>query len=84
MDKEERPSPVVSSKRRRRIIEIPPGAHAPLEDPTVAPEGYPIKGNANSMLYHVPGSRHYKACIAEVWFATPEDAEAAGFRKPKR
>ncbi len=46
------------------------------------PEGYDIKGNADSMLYHTPGSRFYKRTVAEVWFATEEDAEAAGFSKP--
>jgi len=54
------------------------GSAAPLDDGS-APEGYEIKGNADSMLYHVPGSRYYKATKAEVYFATVEDAEAAGF-----
>ena len=31
------------------------------------------------MKFHVPGSRWYDATIAEVWFRTPEAAEAAGF-----
>jgi large subunit ribosomal protein L4 len=63
--------------------EVPygPGSHAPLEDDE-QPEGFPIKGNADSMLYHVPGSRSYNQTKAEVWFATEEDAEAAGFSKP--
>ena len=34
------------------------------------------------MLYHTPGSRFYKRTVAEVWFATEEAAEAAGFSKP--
>ena len=46
------------------------------------PEGYEIKGNADSMLYHVPGSAFYKRTVAEVWFDTEENAEAAGFQKP--
>jgi large subunit ribosomal protein L22 len=54
------------------------GSAAPLDDGS-APEGYEIKGNADSMLYHVPGSRYYKATKAEVYFATVADAEAAGF-----
>ena len=58
-----------------------PGSHAPLEDGS-APAGFEIKGNAQSNLYHVPGSRYYKATVAEVWFATEEAAEAAGFSKP--
>ena len=31
------------------------------------------------MLYHVPGSRNYGATVAEVYFATAEDAESAGW-----
>ncbi|HTJ75764.1 MAG TPA: hypothetical protein VL337_10405, partial [Acidimicrobiales bacterium] len=58
-----------------------PGSHAPLEDDG-QPEGFEIKGNADSMLYHVPGSHFYNQTKAEVWFATEEDAEAAGFSKP--
>lgn len=45
-----------------------------------------IKGNINSRgerIYHVPGSRYYDRTIAEVWFCTEEEAEAAGFRAPK-
>jgi large subunit ribosomal protein L22 len=57
------------------------GSHAPLEDGEM-PEGYPIKGNAQSMLYHEPDSRYYGATKAEVWFDTVEAAEAAGFSKP--
>lgn len=59
------------------------GSHAPLEDADQAPEGFPIKGNADSHLYHVPGSQFYDRTVAEVWFATAEDAEKAGFSLPK-
>ncbi|NVM96768.1 50S ribosomal protein L4 [Arthrobacter sp. AETb3-4] len=45
---------------------------------TDAAEGT-IKGNKDSMKYHVPGSRWYDATVAEVWFATVEEAKAAGF-----
>ena len=58
-----------------------PGSAEPLEDGS-APEGYEIKGNADSMLYHVPGSRYYGATKAEVYFETVEDAESAGFSAP--
>jgi len=58
-----------------------PGSHAPLADGG-QPEGYPIKGNADSKLYHGPDSRYYEATVAEVWFATAEDAERAGFSAP--
>ena len=58
------------------------GSHAPLEDGS-QPEGFDIKGNADSMLYHNTDSRFYKQTKAEVWFDTEESAEAAGFAKPK-
>ena len=57
------------------------GSHAPLEDGSM-PDGYEIKGNAQSMLYHAPGTRYYGATKAEAWFATEQAAEAAGFSKP--
>jgi large subunit ribosomal protein L17 len=58
------------------------GSHAPLADRSEVPVGFPIKGNLGSKLYHVPGSPFYKRTVAEVWFATPQVAEAAGFRLP--
>ena len=55
-----------------------PNSAAPLEDGS-APEGYEIKGNTTSMKFHAPGGRWYDATVAEVWFKSPADAEAAGF-----
>ncbi|MDU0347779.1 50S ribosomal protein L17 [Actinomyces sp. MRS3W] len=47
---------------------------------TEAPDAdHQVKGNEDSMKYHVPGSRWYDNTVAEVWFASAEDAEAAGF-----
>ena len=51
-------------------------------DTDEAPEGFEIKGNAQSMLYHAPGTRYYKQTKAEYWFDTVENAEAAGFSAP--
>ncbi len=60
-----------------------PGSHALInEDPDVMPEGFPIKGNDQSKLYHNENSRFYSRTKAEIWFATDEAAEAAGFSKP--
>lgn len=61
-------------------IDFGPGSAAPNADGS-APEGFDIKGNADSMLYHLPGSRWYDATIAEVWFDSEESAKAAGFTK---
>lgn len=58
------------------------GSHAPLDDPDEAPDGFPVKGNADSMKYHTPESPFYGRTKAEVWFASAEAAEAAGFVAP--
>jgi large subunit ribosomal protein L22 len=44
-----------------------------------APATGAIKGNADSMKYHVPGSQWYDQTDAEVTFDTVEEAEAAGY-----
>jgi large subunit ribosomal protein L17 len=59
------------------------GSHAPLADPGQAPEGYPVKGNEDSKIYHTSESTHYDRTVAEVWFASAEAAQAAGFSAPK-
>ncbi len=61
--------------------ELPEGAVEAPEDGSI-PAGYEIKGNANSMKYHVPGGRYYDVTIAEVFFDTPEHAAAAGYEAP--
>jgi N utilization substance protein A len=43
------------------------------------PEGYTIKGNADSMLYHRADSWMYDQTEAEVWFNSDAAAEAAGY-----
>ncbi|GAB3129294.1 hypothetical protein GCM10027289_11280 [Tsukamurella serpentis] len=63
--------------------DLPAGAHAPLADPNEAPEGFPIKGNADSKLYHRPGTRFFESTVAEIWFADEAAAEAAGYSLPK-
>jgi large subunit ribosomal protein L22 len=62
-------------------VELPAGAVAAPDDGSV-PDGYEIKGNANSMKYHVPGGRYYDVTIADVFFDTAEHAEAAGYEAP--
>ena len=59
-------------------VELPAGAVAATED-GAAPEGYTVKGNADSGKYHVEGSQWYDQTVAEFWFETAEAAEAAGF-----
>jgi len=57
------------------------GSALPNDDGS-APDGFEIKGNANSMKYHEPDTRYYGQTVAEVYFDTVESAEAAGFSAP--
>ena len=57
-----------------------PGSAAPNEDGS-APDGFEIKGNADSMKYHEPDGQWYDQTQAEVYFRTADDAEKAGFTK---
>jgi hypothetical protein len=47
------------------------------------PSGYPVKGNANSRIYHVPGGRFYDRTVPERCYASAADAEADGYRAAK-
>ncbi len=47
------------------------------------PSWAPIKGNASSMIYHLPGQRYYNATKPEDCFSTESAARAAGYRKAK-
>ncbi|WP_269927851.1 50S ribosomal protein L17 [Kocuria massiliensis] len=72
--------PVVeeSAAAEATASDLPAGSHAPLESGD-APEGFQIKGNRDSMRYHVPGSRWYENTRAEIWFDTADSAIAAGY-----
>ena len=56
-------------------VELPQGAKAPLKSGN-APKGYEVKGAAGT--YHAPDDAGYDAAVAEVWFKSVDDAEAAG------
>jgi hypothetical protein len=49
----------------------------------VAPEGYPVKANDASMIYHVPGGRFYERTRPERCYADTADAIADGYRAAK-
>ncbi len=57
------------------------GSHAPMENVDEAPEGFPIKGNEDSMKFHEPDGQWFGQTDAEVWFDSVESAEAAGFTR---
>ncbi|TCN32241.1 hypothetical protein EV644_12576 [Kribbella orskensis] len=71
---------------------VPPGRYGegsaeavPHQGP---PDGFTIKGNVQSMLFHTPDSPYYGRTRPEVWFRAEADAERAGFtkyvRKPRK
>jgi hypothetical protein len=48
------------------------------------PQTHPIKGNASSMIYHLPGQEFYSRTVPEECFATEADAQRAGYRRSQR
>lgn len=55
--------------------------HLPLDDPYLAPTGYPIKADTKSGLYWGPESDLYDHVPAEVYFVNEQFARANGFVK---
>ncbi len=55
-------------------------------DPTdgSCPVDHPIKANAQSKIFHVPGGSSYERTDADRCYADAADAEADGFRQAKR
>ena len=45
------------------------------------PSDFPIKGNADSFIYHTPASLFYLRTRAEVCFDSPLTAEKHGYRE---
>lgn len=54
------------------------GSHAPLAGDS-APEGFPVKGDEDARVYYTEDSSDYAGVTADVWFASVEAAEDAGF-----
>lgn len=47
------------------------------------PEGYAVKANDNSGIYHVPGGRFYARTVADRCYANTDAAIADGYRAAK-
>ena len=63
------------------VAQLPAGAIAANEDGSSPDADYTVKGNADSGKYHEPDGQWYDQTVAEFWFKSAEDAEAAGFTK---
>jgi hypothetical protein len=69
-----------------RATETSPATPAPRWVAPVdgdCPEGYPLKANDNSGIYHSPGGRFYDRTVAERCYANAADAIADGYRAAK-
>ena len=47
----------------------------------VGPEGWTVKGNADSMLFYTDDAPSYRRASADVWFESEEAAAKAGFTR---
>src|SRR5215204_6162374 len=88
---EQMPQPKVrpNPQRKPELQEPPPPpTDSSGEAPPLAggdcPSEAPIKGNASSGIYHVPGGQFYDTTNAEECFATESDAQDAGYRASRR
>ncbi len=57
----------------------PGSANAPFDGSQ--PEGYPVKGNESTRLYHTKKSWFFSRTQADVWFESEQAAEEAGFTR---
>ena len=67
-------------------IEVPtPVADTPWVAPVdgQCPDGYPVKANDKSGIFHLPGGRFYERTVPERCYADAADAEADGYRRAK-
>lgn len=83
----EDPSPTIDTDMSDRFRGEPPAE--PVEGRWVrpvdgeCPEGYPVKANGSSMIYHVPGGRFYDRTVPERCYSSPDLAAADGYRAAK-
>jgi hypothetical protein len=58
------------------------GLGSAVPNPTgVGPQGWTVKGNADSMLFYTADAPSYLRSAADVWFESEEAATAAGFTR---
>lgn len=61
-----------------------PSRTVPISGTWNCPSWAPIKGNADSMIYHVPSGAYYSRTNPEECFRTETAAVAAGYRRSQR
>ncbi|MEY2416059.1 MAG: hypothetical protein QOH53_1393 [Ilumatobacteraceae bacterium] len=76
------PEPQAAPAEKNRAAAAPAQRWVPPVDGK-CPDGYPLKANDNSGIFHVPGGRFYDRTIAERCYADADDAIADGYRPAK-
>jgi hypothetical protein len=76
--------PAASREPDQTTVTAENGQWLPTDGAHECPAEFPIKGNSNSHIYHLPGGASYNATIPNICFASEDAAEAAGFRATKR
>ena len=84
-------TPGAAAPRPSHLAAVPSAPAAPSGATWVDPDpdggcraSHPVKANADSGIFHVPGGASYQRTKAERCYATPEEAEADGFRASRR
>jgi hypothetical protein len=67
---------------RERYVNTIPDRAIRGDGTTECPPDYPVKGNADSGIYHTPDSPSYAQTTPEFCFASASVAETAGFHAP--
>ncbi|QTH38013.1 hypothetical protein [Yimella sp. cx-51] len=73
----------VTATSRKYVKVNTPTSYRPPTGSWNCPSWAPIKGNASSRIYHLPGQRYYSKTKPEMCFANERAAIAAGYRKSK-
>lgn len=61
-----------------------PGSALPGPNGSAPGAAYVVKAKLRSRIYHTQASTSYATTIPDVWFASSQEAEAAGFRAPRQ
>lgn len=62
-------------------VETAPGGREPVDGR--CPDGYPVKVNTKSGIFHVPGGRFYDRTVPDRCYPDASSAEADGYRASK-
>lgn len=79
------PSPhsVAATETDDSLPDVLPQPWVLPNDDGSTPDTHPIKVNGRSGIFHLPGGRFYSRTTPERCYATPEEAEADGYRQAK-